>query len=412
MSALQLRQFAGLFLLFAVTATGFAQDQSGEVTEATKRMLLKTDLLDGAYLPGLKSIVVTGHHGVVGQLKVSDAAAKLELLAKHPDEDFTCLDAISDSLVLIGSATGKVYSYDGTTITELASLSEFNEPVLDISHEGNNIWVVGARGLLARSSDGQKFEAVEVKDVTQPLATFPSGKPADYYIGVSNITADTVQFNATVNGKPAVVDTDYTLYPDEGFLQVANQLDESPAPTITFKFNPGPPFRAGDVSWNVVLVANGKVTIGGEFGMVLQSEDNGVSWVRRDTRIVPHEPEPAYWLGGSSHGDQIWLVGAAGISAVSHDGGVSWNYNPPPGREGIFGITLLPDGKPLIAGAVGLIGVLDGNQWKLADRTQLHLLSWLKTPVLMPDGGILVLGGRATAIRFKDGAWTRVPVEL
>ena len=143
-------------------------------------MPLKTDLLDGAYLPGLKSVVVTAHHGVVGQIKVNDAAAKLELLAKHPDEDCTCLDAISDSMVLIGSATGKVYSYDGTTITELASLSEFNEPVLDISHQGNNIWVVGARGLLARSSDGQKFEAVEVKDISQPLATLPSTDPADY----------------------------------------------------------------------------------------------------------------------------------------------------------------------------------------------------------------------------------------
>ena len=44
MSALQLQQLAGLFLLFAVTGTSFAQDQSGEVTDATKRMLLKTDL--------------------------------------------------------------------------------------------------------------------------------------------------------------------------------------------------------------------------------------------------------------------------------------------------------------------------------------------------------------------------------
>ena len=412
MSALQLRSLAGLFLLVAVTGTSFAQDPSGAEAETAKRVPLKTDLLDGAYLAGLKSVVVTGHHGVVGQLKVTDDAAKLELLAKHPDEDFTCLDAISDSLVLIGSATGKVYSYDGTAMTELAALSEFNEPVLDIAHEGNNIWVVGARGLLAHSSDGKKFDAVEVKDITQPLATFPDVKPADYYMGVSNITADTVQFTATVNGKPAVADTDYTLYPDEGFVQVANQLDATPAPTITFKFNPGPPFRIGDVSWNVVLVSNGKVTIAGEFGMVLQSEDNGATWVRRDTRIVPHEPEPAYWLGGTSNGDQIWLAGAAGISEVSHDGGVTWTNNPPPGREGIFGITLLPDGKPLIAGAVGLIGVLDGSEWKLADRTQLHLLSWLKTPIVMPDGTILVLGGRATAIRYKDGAWTRVPVEL
>lgn len=412
MSALQLRSLAGLFLLFAVSGTSLAQDESGAGAETAKRVPLKTDLLDGAYLPGLKSVVVTGHHGVVGQLKVGDDAAKLELLAKHPDEDFTCLDAISDSMVLIGSATGKVYSYDGTTMTELASLSEFNEPVLDIAHEGSNIWVVGARGLIAHSSDGKKFDTVEVKDITQPLATFPDVKPADYYMGVSNITADTVQFTATVNGKPAVADTDYTLYPDEGFLQVANPLDANPMPTITFKFNPGPPFRIGDVSWNVVLVSNGKVTIGGEFGMVLQTEDNGASWVRRDTRIVPHEPEPAYWLGGTTSGDQIWLAGAAGISEVSHDGGVTWTNNPPPGREGIFGITLLPDGKPLIAGAVGLIGVLDGDTWKLADRTQLHLLSWLKTPVVMPDGSILVLGGRATAIRYKDGNWTRVPVDL
>ncbi|MBK6660929.1 MAG: hypothetical protein IPG43_23595 [Proteobacteria bacterium] len=248
MSALQLRSLAGLFLLFAVSGTSLAQDDNGAGTEGRKRVPLKTDLLDGAYLPGLKSVVVTGHHGVVGQLKVGDDAAKLELLAKHPDEDFTCLDAISDSMVLIGSATGKVYSYDGTTMTELAALSEFNEPVLDIAHEGNNIWVVGARGLIAHSTDGKKFDSVEVKDITQPLATFPDSKPADYYMGVSNISADTVQFTATVNGKPAVADTDYTLYPDEGFVQVANQLDANPAPTITFKFNPGPPFRIGDVS--------------------------------------------------------------------------------------------------------------------------------------------------------------------
>ncbi len=412
MSALHLRLMAGLLLFFAVTGTCPAQKQSADEANGTQRVALKTDLLDGAYLPGLQSIVVTGHHGVVGQLKVSESTAKLELLADHPDEDFTCLDAISDSTVLIGSATGKIYSYDGKSITELAALSEFNEPVLDIAHEGANIWVVGARGLLAHSVDGKKFDAVEAKDVTQPLATFPAGNPADYYIGVSNILADTVQFTATVGGKPALADTDYILYPDEGFLQVTKQLDENPAPSVSFKFNPGPPFRVGDVSWNVVLVSNGKVTIGGEFGMVLQSEDNGATWIRRDTRIVPHEPEPAYWLGGVSQGDQIWLAGAAGISEVSHDGGVTWSDNPTPGREGIFGITLLPDGKPLIAGAVGLIGVLDGAQWKLADRTQLHLLSWLKTPVVMPDGSILVLGGRATAIRYKDGNWTRIPVEL
>lgn len=412
MSALNTASIAGLLVLCLASAGSLAQDPPAGEAAATKRIPLKTDLLDAAYVPGLESVVITGQHGVVGQLKVSESAAKLELLEKHPDEDFTCLDAISDKLVLIGSATGKVYSYDGSAVTELAALSEFNEPVLDISHEGDKIWVVGARGLVARSSDGKTFETVEIRDVTQPEATFPGGQPADWYFGVSNIDPESVKFNATVGGKPAVADTDYTFYPDEGFVQVANALDENPKPTVSFKFNPGPAFRLGDVSWNVVLVSNGKVTIAGEFGMVLQSEDNGETWIRRDTRIVPHEPEPAYWLAGTSKGDEIWLAGAAGISAVSRDGGVTWTDNAHSGREGIFGITLLPDGKPLIAGAVGLIGVQDGEAWKLADRTQLHLLSWLKTPVTMPDGSVLVMGGRATAIRYKDGAWSRVQVEL
>ncbi|MEQ8230432.1 MAG: hypothetical protein RKL32_01855, partial [Gammaproteobacteria bacterium] len=66
----------------------------------------------------------------------------------------------------------------------------------------------------------------------------------------------------------------------------------------------------------------------------------------------------------------------------------------------------------VIAGAVGLIGFLEDGKWQLADRTRLKLLSWLKTPVVMPDGSLLIMGGRATAIRYKDGEFQRVPVSL
>ena len=66
----------------------------------------------------------------------------------------------------------------------------------------------------------------------------------------------------------------------------------------------------------------------------------------------------------------------------------------------------------LVAGAVGLLGVMDGGAWAIADRSELQLLSWLKTPVEMPDGTLIMLGGRATAIGFKDGQWTRIPVEI
>ena len=152
--------------------------------------------------------------------------------------------------------------------------------------------------------------------------------------------------------------------------------------------------------------------LAGEFGMVLQSADEGETWIRRDTVLVDREPEPPYWLSGVQQGDTMHLAGAAGVSSKSMDGGVTWHVQPRPGNEGIFGITLLDSGEPLIAGAVGLIGKLEGSTWSLADRTQLKLLSWLKNPVPLADGSVLMLGGRSTAISYKDGQWTRVPVDV
>ena len=128
--------------------------------------------------------------------------------------------------------------------------------------------------------------------------------------------------------------------------------------------------------------------------------------------MVPREPEPAYWMSGIQHGDKMWLAGAAGVNAFSNDGGKTWRNNARPGREGIFGVALAEDGTPIITGAVGLIGQFKNNDWELADRTQLKILSWLKNPVTLPDGSLLVLGGRATAISLKNGKYNRITVKL
>jgi hypothetical protein len=104
------------------------------------------------------------------------------------------------------------------------------------------------------------------------------------------------------------------------------------------------------------------------------------------------------------------LGGAAGAMSRSTDGGATWTRLPPPSAEGVFGVSVLSDGKPAIAGAVGMVGVLEGDKWAIADRSALQLLSWLKTPVAMPDGSVVILGGRSTVIRLKDGNWSRLPV--
>ena len=397
-----------LFALACALLTSQAGAQKSDTSDS--RTPLQVDFIGASYLPGLDGIAVAGLYGMVGLLKLEGDTWRLQRIANPPKEDFTAVAGLSDKEALVGSSSGRIYLYDGSTLTELAELSEYEEPILDIIAVDGKAWAVGARGLVAKSADGKAWEVLEIRDVAHPQLSWSETHPADWYFGVSNVDPDTIKFTATVGGEPAVAEEHYVMFPDEGFLQVSTELDRDPAPKIEFVFNPGPPFRAGDVSWNAVLYDGKTITISGEFGMILQSMDDGESWVRRNAKIIEGEPSPPYWLAGVQRGKKMHLTGAAGVNSSSDDGGVTWQEQPRPGNEGIFGITLADDGSPLIAGAVGLIGQYIDGEWKLADRTRLRLLSWLKNPVRLDDGTILMLGGRSTAITFKDNAWIRQQV--
>ncbi len=398
-------------LVFAASI-GLGAAHAADEALIDQRAPLVIDFMDGAYVPGAGGIVVTGAHGLVGLLKMNDQGAEFTRYPNIPNEDFTALERWSDTEVLLGTSDGKVYLFDGKTATEVGKISEFNEPVLDIAAANGTAWAVGGRGMLANTKDGKTWSPVEIPEVTQPQMTFPGTEPGEWYFGVSNLKMDSLVLNATVGGKPVVVDTDYTLYPDEGFIQFITTLDTAPPPTIDFKFAPGPAFRPGDVSWNVALFDGTKLTIAGEFGMILQTTDGGQTWIRRDSLLTPREPEPPYWIAGTQKGSNIYLAGAAGVMRASADGGATWAQLPAPSAEGVFGVAVTGAGQPAVAGAVGLIGILNGPEWTIADRSELQLLSWLRTPVEMPDGRLVMLGGRATVIAFKDGEWARVPVSF
>ena len=152
-----------------------------------RRTPLVIDFIDGAYLPKAGGIVVTGSHGLLGLLKVSDTGAEFTRYAGIPAEDFTALEKLSDSEVLLGSSSGKVFLFDGTKATEVAALSEFHEPVLDIAVANGQAWAVGGRGLLATSNDGKTWTKVTIEKVTQPVVTIPGTAPGEWYFGVSKI---------------------------------------------------------------------------------------------------------------------------------------------------------------------------------------------------------------------------------
>ena len=407
---LSLKTLLPAALLVATTGAYAAKEELKD-----NRTPLVIDFMSGTYMPKANGVLVAGLHGLLGTLKVNDKdEATLEKFATDERIDFTTVTRFNDSEFLLGTSTGKIYGFDGEKLTELATITKFDdnpEPVMHIAVSGTQAWAVGGRGMLAKSSDGKKWETVEIDQIQQPAVTLPETHAGDWYFGASNLIPETVKFTATKGGRPAEPETDYTLYPDEGFVTLNNDLDASPAPSISFMFKPGPAFKQGDVSWNVVLLDGNKITLAGEFGMIVQSLDGGATWVRRDAHLTPKEPEPSYWMTGTQSGNTLILVGAAGAVYKSTDGGEQWTRLPAPSAEGLFGVTLLADGTPAIAGAVGMIGTYTGDKWALADRTKLQLLSWLKTPVAMPDGSLLMLGGRQTIIRYKDGNWTRVAID-
>ena len=370
------------------------------------------DVIDAVYSPKLKAVVYIDHKGSVGSINVGDAAAVARQMTRLPDEDFTALLRMPGDQMLIGSARGKLYRFDGSELDELVELSEYQDPILALSVLGDTYWASGARGLLAKSTNVKDWEPVEVGQVRQPPMPLPAGETGTLYFGVANIIANTVKIVGSVKGKPAVADRDYTFFPDEGMIEITNPFDEVSAPSIAFDFRPGPPFQGGDVSWNVILQDDGRITIAGEFGLIFQSDDGGKSWVRRNGRISKTEAAQSYWISGFIDGSKIALGGAAGLVGTSDDRGENWVQLPRPGREGVFGVRLHDGGKLYVSGAVGLAGTFEAGQWNLVDRSATNLFSWMKSFVELEDGGLLLLGGNSTALAYQDGEWERLKLTI
>ncbi|NQV21195.1 MAG: hypothetical protein HQ511_07250 [Rhodospirillales bacterium] len=398
----------GIALILTFTFAGGLAAQE----PAVGRYEQKVNVIDAVYLPKIAKVIYINHMGTVGSIQVEGDAATAQEITRKPDEDFTSLQKLSNGEVLIGSAQGMLCRFDGEAVTEVAQLSEFQVPILSISVSGNSYWATGARGLLAKSTDGKKWDLMEAGHVKQPPMPLPTGETGTRYFGVANIVSETVVVTGTVGGKPAVADQDYMIYPDDGTIEITNPFDEMSAPSIAFDFQPGPPYRAGDVSWNVVLQENGRITIAGEFGYIFQSDDGGQSWVRRNGRLSKSEAAQLYWMSGYTSGNKIALGGAAGLVGISDDKGENWVQLERPGRDGVFGVRFVDGDKLFISGAVGLAGRFKDDRWDLVDRSATNLYSWLKTFVQLEDGSLLLLGGNSTALSYKNDMWERLQMTV
>ena len=215
--------------------------------------------------------------------------------------------ALSTDEAIIGTAKGEIYRFANNELKLIKSLSEFNDPIMDMAVKGDEVWAVGPRGLIAHSLDkGKTWNLLEIEYVKKQV-TLESTEAITWNLGASNIDLDSLVFNPTVNGKKAVDDEDYYFNADGGYIEVVNPLDESSDLTVSFNYRPGPQYQAGDVSLNTVSFFGDSVLIAGEFGTVIVLGADG-QWtsiyedVRRDDSNMP------YWIESSVVGEKVALV--------------------------------------------------------------------------------------------------------
>jgi len=357
-----------------------------------------------------RKLFVGGYRGVLGEVSLSGTEAYFNKIPAPLDIDILVIRALSDNEALIGTSKGDIYRLLNNELKHVVLLSEFKEPILDMAIKGDEVWVVGPRGLIAHSNDqGENWKKVEIEQVHKTI-TLRNTDPTTWFFGVSNIDVDSINFNATVNGKKVIDDEDYYLNASEGSLEVVNPLDQNSDLTISFNYLPGPQFQAGDVSFNTVSFCRDRVLVAGEFGTVI-SFDRKSGWKSIYTELTNEESNMPYWMESNVKGDSIILVGAGGVASLSTDGGKSWVAHNLSNDNGIFGAIFTEEAQLVVAGAVGTVAQHKESSWLVADRSELGLIAWLKSIVSLDDGSYLVSGGRGSMVLFENEVWQKINLQ-
>jgi len=154
-----------------------------------------------------------------------------------------------------------------------------------------------------------------------------------------------------------------------------------------------------DVAWNDIAFAEDQaIWVVGEFGSMMRSSDDGLTWEQR-------EPVSEQSLMGVAFrdADTAVAVGLDGLVLVTNDAGSTWEKVDPGTPLHLFDV-VWDGGKWVAVGAMGVVvtGSEDGRSWH-AQRLKEGDLSW-HTALTPVEDGVFVVG--ASQGLWHDGQWT------
>src|ERR1041384_1432741 len=235
-----------------------------------------------------------------------------------------------------------------------------------VYYDGDDIWVVGSHGLIARShDDGQTFQEMN-QGIDTALNDIWVRKDRICMVG----DAGTI-LRSTDGGR--------------SFVKILRSARR------------GTPGASGDLDlYSVQYADDDHAYIVGDRGLILFSSDGGASWREQ------HSGSDAQLFHLSFRGERGWVVGTGGVILHTDNGGKNWYPQRPSGNDDLNRVYMITDKVGLITGDNGTLLRTEnaGATWErvpLTVREPLFGLSFIDNKTGW------VVGYKGRIIRTYDG---------
>ena len=207
-----------------------------------------------------------------------------------------------------------------------------------------------------------------------------------------------------------------SLWCDMSFDNFATS-DPADDPESTLRLNPC------DVTLNgVSFPTNTDGWVAGEFGIILRTQDGGVTWQRqRDVhnlpkytrpelpeeeairqRIPPLYIEDLFLIDVDFRSAQEgYVTGESGTLLQTTDAGETWTNIPSGSFNTLLSVTAAPDNNrsDFATGVLGTLASVTSDAWQLDENVRQDVLTWIRTASFAPDGQFgVACGGKGTVL--------------
>lgn len=283
-----------------------------------------------------------------------------------------------------------------------------------ISIDGENAVAVGTFGTILSSSDGGQSwsrQAAPVEDyalidatiagelamAVGQLGTVLKRQGNDWQLVDAGIQGRVLAIDANAKGK-VVIGAEfgaihYSCDAGKTWAAIRPNWRDFDDPTLVATAEPH--------VYGVHVADDGLLTAVGEFGVILQSADQGVTWA---VRRAPKANAPT--LFGLHMSDQpgvpSFAVGQRGAMLKSLDGGESWTFLQSNTDANLLGVTAFPEGQVLVTAMRAMLVSQDGGQaWHTVNDPDVQANWYLGATRSLDDRRLLAVGHSSRIIEVK-----------